>query len=139
MKHPMITTPALASNTRTVILRMIRLLYPHDAIPDHVYAEVLNRALASNSALHEMVVNAEKALDAQQQQRWIDLDEQGQITAMKAIDRTDFFATIRGAVQTALYNHPSVWAVLGYEGPSFEKGGYIERGAGVVDWLQRVQ
>ena len=69
MKHPMITTPALDSNTRTVILRMIRLLYPHDAIPDHVYAEVLNRALASNSALHEMVVNAEKALDAQQQQR----------------------------------------------------------------------
>jgi len=48
---------------------MIRLLYPHDAIPDHVYAEVLNRTLASNSALHEMVVNAEKALDAQQQQR----------------------------------------------------------------------
>ena len=138
----MTSTAARASSTRTVVLRMVRLLYPHDVIPDQVYAEVLDRVLASFSGkpeLHEILVNTEKALDAQQEQPWIDLNEEGQIIAMKAIEDRDFFATIRGAVQTPLYNHLSVWAVLGYEGPSFEKGGYIERGAGVVDWLKRVQ
>jgi len=138
----MTTTAVLDANTRTVVLRLLRLIYPHDAVQDHVYAEVLDRALASlsgTSAFHETLMNAEKALNAQQPQRWIDLDEESQIASMKAIDRTDFFATIRGALQTQLYNHSSVWAVLGYDGPSFEKGGYIERGAGVVDWLRRVQ
>jgi hypothetical protein len=45
------------------------------------------------------------------------------------------FAAIQAAVQTRLYNHPAVWARLGYEGPSYDKGGYIGRGAGRVDWL----
>jgi len=120
---------------------MMRLLYPHDSIPDEVYAEVLDRALASFSGsapLQELLATAEKALDAQQQQRWIELDEEGQIVAMKAVEGTVAFAAIRGAVQISLYNHPAVWTVLGYEGPSFAKGGYIERGAGVVDWLRQV-
>jgi hypothetical protein len=25
--------------------------------------------------------------------------------------------------------------MLGYEGPSFERGGYLNRGAGDIDWL----
>jgi hypothetical protein len=29
-----------------------------------------------------------------------------------------------------------VWKVLGYEGPSAELGGYINRGFSDIDWLQ---
>ena len=58
---------------------------------------------------------------------------------MKAIEQRDFFVAIQMSVQTAFYNHPAVWAHLGYEGPSFDKGGYLNRGAGVIDWLPRGQ
>ena len=119
------------------MIRMARLLYPHDAVPEDVYAEVLDQAVASfagTPSFVEMLRNADTALNSQGPQRWIELDEKHQIAAMRAIERMDFFATIQVTIQTRLYNHPAVWAVLGYEGPSFEKGGYIDRGAGAIDW-----
>lgn len=129
----------LEPGTGDAMLRMARLLYPHDAISNEIYAEVLDRAIARNPAFAEWLRNAEKALDAQQPQRWADLDEKRQIAAMRAIEHKDFFAAIRATVQVNLYNHPAVWALLGYEGPSFAKGGYINRGAGVIDWLPGAQ
>ena len=30
---------------------------------------------------------------------------------------------------------PEVWSLLGYEGPSFEHGGYLRRGFDDLDWL----
>jgi len=35
----------------------------------------------------------------------------------------------------SLYNQHDVWTKLGYEGPSWEKGGYLERGFNDIDWL----
>jgi len=34
-----------------------------------------------------------------------------------------------------LYNLPEVWEALGYEGASFDKGGYLTRGFNDLDWL----
>jgi hypothetical protein len=85
--------------------------------------------------LAESLRNAEVALNAQQQRAWIDLDEDAQITAMKAVEHVDFFAAIQEAVRSHLYSHPMLWQHLGYEGPSADKGGYLYRGAGVIDWL----
>ena len=34
-----------------------------------------------------------------------------------------------------LYDDPEVWAALGCEGSSFDKGGYINRGFNDLDWL----
>ena len=43
---------------------------------------------------------------------------------------------MRGDCVTGIYNNPEVWKVLGYEGPSAELGGYINRGFSDIDWLQ---
>ena len=37
----------------------------------------------------------------------------------------------------ALYNNPLVWRHFGYEGPSAEFGGYIDRGFDDLTWLPR--
>src|SRR5262249_29222134 len=113
-------------------------LYPHDAIPDAVYAEVLDKAVAAvatGPAFAAALRATERALNAQASGDWMALSEERQIAAMKTIEQTEAFVAIQMAVQTGFYNHPAVWAHLGYEGPSFEKGGYIGRGAGVIDWL----
>ena len=46
------------------------------------------------------------------------------------------FQTVRGECVVGIYNNPDVWKVLGYEGPSAEQGGYINRGFSDIDWLQ---
>jgi hypothetical protein len=46
-----------------------------------------------------------------------------------------FFQGIRAKVITTLYDDREVWQILGYEGPSYDQGGYIDRGFADLDWL----
>ena len=54
---------------------------------------------------------------------------------MQAIEGTVFFGTVRAGLVTGLYNQKEVWPIFGYEGESFSKGGYIERGFDDINWL----
>ena len=126
------------ANTLMAMAAMARQLYPHDEIPDAVYSQVLNDALAAaadDGALAGTLLQAEEALNGQQTADFLAADANAQIQAMQAVEQTDFFTTIQSAVRGRIYSHRSVWNVLAYEGPSFQQGGYLNRGAGVVDWL----
>ncbi len=69
---------AWASSTDgTTLARFGRLLFPHDGLPDEVYADVMNNvlmALDSDPATENLLAAAEQALDAQDDKAWIDRD-----------------------------------------------------------------
>jgi hypothetical protein len=118
------------------MIRMARLLMPHDAIADVVYAEVLDTALqvlAGN--LGEQFAQAEQALDAGAGGDFLSADAGSQLEALTALQGSDNFAAILGAMKLLFYGHPGTWRALDYEGPSWQQGGYIDRGAGEIDWL----
>lgn len=124
--------------SREALVRMARLLYPHDSISDDVYVEVLDQALArtaSDRTLASALDAAEQALNASQVQDFVELDVDAQLAAMRRVESSEFFVTIRDAVAAGLYRHPAIWALLHYGGPSADKGGYLHRGAGEIDWL----
>lgn len=128
----------VGADTLGAMADMSRRLFPHSAIDDSVYAAILDDALAATAADGGFAVTlsaAEDALNAQQAGPFADLAEADQLAAMQAVENEPFFAEIQAAVRVRLYNHPAVWEMLGYEGPSFEQGGYLNRGAGVIDWL----
>ena len=52
-----------------------------------------------------------------------------------AVADSPFFAIVHSTTVVALYDQPQVWDLLGYEGPSFDKGGYLHRGFDDLDWL----
>ena len=54
---------------------------------------------------------------------------------MQAIEGRPFFNTVRGQCVTSLYDNDMAFAVFGYEGACFEKGGYIQRGFQDLKWL----
>lgn len=120
------------------MVRMARLLYPHDSIADDVYRDVLNLAMSATAidgSFAAILDIAFDALNASQSVKFVDLDEASQISALKSIEGQPFFAAIQINVGTTFYYHPAIWALLGYEGPSFVKGGYLHRGSGDIDWL----
>jgi hypothetical protein len=120
------------------MMRMARLLYPHDAITDDVYMDVLNLAMsmtAADGSFAALLDVAVDALNASQSGDFVDLDEASQIAALQSVESQPFFAAIQMNVGITFYYHPAVWALLGYEGPSFDKGGYLHRGSGDIDWL----
>ena len=42
---------------------------------------------------------------------------------------------VRAKTILTLYNDPEVWELLGWEGASYSKGGYVSRGFADLDWL----
>ena len=131
-----------AESTRDTIVLVARRLYPHDAISDDVYLAVLEAALTAtvaDASFAESLRQAEVALDAQQAVKFVQLDEAGQLAALRAIEGTSFFGAIQTAVRTRFYDHAAVWGRLGYGGPSFAQGGYLNRGAGEIDWLEEAE
>jgi len=131
----------LDASTKETMVRMARLLFPHNAIRDDVYADVLDQALASATAdasLAETLRQAEVALDGNGG-TFVDLDEASQLAALRAVERTVFFNAIHATVRSRFYNHRAVWEHLGYGGPSYAQGGYLNRGAGEVAWLAELE
>jgi hypothetical protein len=127
-----------SAGARAALLRVTRLLYPHDALGDEVYAEVLDQAMAAiadDAQFERLLQEAEAALDRLPAGPFVDASPGDQLAALRSIEDQPHFATIQGAVANRLYSHPEVWAMLGYEGASWQKGGYIDRGSGDIDWL----
>ena len=42
---------------------------------------------------------------------------------------------MRSTAVVEIYSDPNTWKLLGYEGPSFAQGGYIDRGFNDLEWL----
>ena len=100
--------------------------------------DVLNLAMsatASDGSFAALLDTAIDALNTNQPGAFMDLDEAGQVAALQSVESQPFFAAIQMSVGTTFYYHPAVWALLGYEGPSFDKSGYLHRGSGDIDWL----
>lgn len=58
-----------------------------------------------------------------------------QRTLTARMSGTEFFEGVRSKTILTLYDDREVWALLGYDGRSFELGGYAQRGFGDLDWL----
>ena len=55
------------------------------------------------------------------------------------MEGTPFFQTVRGALIGAdgPYNLPDVWKKFGYQGSSWQLGGYLSRGFDDIAWLPK--
>jgi hypothetical protein len=126
--------------TADVLLRVCRVLYPHDDLSDDYYAacvEGLDAKAANDNDLATQLKSGAGLLDSSSAGKFLELNEAEQVKALTAIEATPFFQTVRGHMVVALYNDRKVWSHFGYEGPSFPFGGYLERGFDDIDWLPK--
>jgi hypothetical protein len=130
------STKALTGDEAAMLVRMARATYPHDMLDDSIYGKVvyaLDEKAASDPAL---LKNLQEGAAALKEKKFDTLDEAAQTIVLKEMESSTPFQTVRGECITGIYNNPDVWKVLGYEGPSAELGGYINRGFSDIDWLQ---
>jgi hypothetical protein len=124
--------------TLSAMVQMARLLFPHDGLSDDLYADVLDTALgntAADGSFAAALDAAAAALDAAGPGDWIDREESDQIDALTEIEGEGYFAAIKGTVRAGLYLNPLFWEYIDYPGSSKAFGGYLNRGAGDIDWL----
>jgi hypothetical protein len=123
--------------TGRALLRLARHLYPHDRMEDAVYAMVV-KALdrdAADAAVRQLLAEGVGALDRAAGGSFLAAGGDRQLVAVKAIEGSPFFSKVRGTCVTALYDNPLAYAHFGYEGSSWDKGGYLERGFNDLRWL----
>lgn len=134
---------ALGPDAGKVLLVMARDIFPHDKLAEKYYMHAIepyDAAAIKDPALKKLLTDGIALLNASSQKlagkNYTDIPrELDRVKVLENIESTPFFQKIKGDLVTGLYNNKEVFALFGYEGSSYEKGGYINRGFNDIDWL----
>lgn len=117
------------------LTRIVKVAFPHAQFPDSRYDRNSDAILEAASAGVGRIAMFHKGMTDLKAAGFDDMDDAAALKHLERIESSEFFEFIRGTTVVTLYNDPEVWEILGYEGPSFDKGGYINRGFNDLDWL----
>jgi len=129
---------------RTFLIQIAKDIYPHDDfLDDEPYIEVVDGILKETSTdevLRSTLLVGLSALNkdskATHGQPYVKISSYGAREAMlRRIEEGAFFQKIRGGLLFGLYNNVKLFPKFGYEGSSWEQGGYIDRGFSDMTWL----
>lgn len=128
----------ITEHQMATLLQMARDIYPHDKVADQFYAVAVKGYDSEEKKV--LVADGVAALDAAAvsagQADYLSVGwEEDRVKLLQALQDTPFFQAMRGGLVTGLYNQKEVWPIFGYEGESFSKGGYIDRGFNDINWL----
>lgn len=128
----------LPADAEATVTRVLRVAYPHPSFPDGPYertAATILTGVRANLRLTAEFAQGLRDLDAAAGGRFADLSDGDALPVLEAIADAGFFASIRATAITTLYDDREVWELLGYQGASFDQGGYLTRGFDDLDWL----
>jgi hypothetical protein len=128
----------LSSAQGDALLQMGKVLYPHKGLPDAVYALLakdLDAAAGKDPQKAQMLRDGVAALDKAAGGSFVAASDATKLEAVKSLQGTPFFNAARGQCITSLYDNEMAFAHFGYPGPSWDKGGYVQRGFNDLKWL----
>ncbi len=121
-----------------ILISVTRQIFPHPMLDDAVYAFVvkdLDAAALAAPAVKELLLGGIQNLDAAAGGDWLALKDDAKLAQVTAIARNPFFEKVRSTAVVALYNNELAFTHFGYQGESFSKAGYLERGFNDLTWL----
>lgn len=121
-----------------VLMQMGRVLYPHNKLPDAVYALLakdLDADAVKDPAIAARLRSGIKELDRLAGGSFVKAYAGGKLKAVTAMEGTPFFDAVRAKGVTSIYDNDMAYAVFGYPGASWDKGGYVTRGFQDLEWL----
>jgi hypothetical protein len=134
----------LSEIQKTTLLRVARDVYPHEGfLDDTPYRAVIDAILTESEGNPQVAELLAKGLaDLEQHSQAIYKTTYVAIAkpeeregVLRTIELTDFFQKIKGGLLMGLYNNKALWPKFGYDGSSWETGGFINKGFDKIDWL----
>ena len=124
------------TDRKTALVSLLRAAYPHDSFPVGPYERVADKILDQVDDDLWLKLALEQGLDTLEQ-AGLDGTQDAETAEklLREIEEAEFFKLVRAVTVVALYDDHEVWEILGYEGESFSKGGYLHRGFDDLDWL----
>lgn len=135
--------PTLGGDVGKTLVRMARDIFPHDKLAEKFYVQAVtphDAGATKDAALKQLIADGVSTLNANAQKRYGKPyaevpSEPERVALLKEIEPTPFFQKVKGDLVTGLYDNKEVWPQLGYEGSSWEKGGYLNRGFNDINWI----
>jgi hypothetical protein len=137
-KYRQLNATRMTDEARTILVRVLRVAFPHPEFPDGPFERTANKILeeANNSTWWRVALTQGlNALNDVSDGDFTSLSDEEALSILRRIETSTFFGFIRRTTVLNLYDDAEVWDALGYEGPSFDKGGYVDRGFDDLDWL----
>ncbi len=131
-------TTHLTPETFATLVQMARDIYPHDQVPDEHYVTAVKGYDSADAApgIEEGIAGLNASAQGKGHSSYLAIGwERDRVDVLRSMEDSAFFQQIRGGLVTGLYNQKAVWPIFGYEGSSFEQGGYIDRGFNDINWL----
>ena len=138
----------LGSDAFKTMVKVARDIFPHDRFEDELYANAVGvyaEQMKSNADLRKTLLDGIDKVNVEAHSRYgkvyVDVAaevDRARILTDMAKAKDPFFGKLRGDLVVSLYNQPAVWAKLGYQGPSAQLGGYINRGFADQTWMDNL-
>jgi hypothetical protein len=131
-------SPLLPPDATERLARVIKVAFPHRHLPDGPYrrtAEHIIVTVSGNAFQTAQLGQGLLGLDSVRDRPFAELDPADALAVLEGISHTPFFALVRSTTVVFMYSDREVWDALGYEGESFDRGGYVDRGFDDLDWL----
>ena len=120
---------------KRLIATMVRAMFPHDRFPNGPYLRTADAIISKANKSPGLALTLMEGLIDLKSKSFDSLDKAKATAYLKEIEGSAFFSLVHGTTVTGLYTDAEVYQILGYEGPSFDKGGYINRGFNDLNWL----
>lgn len=120
------------------LMAMGRVLYPHQKLPDAVYALLvkdLDAKASSDAGTATMLQEGIALLNKMAGGDFASAKAAKKEEIVRSMENTKFFDAVRAQCVTSIYDNDMAYAVFGYPGSAWEKGGYITRGFQDLKWL----
>ena len=120
------------------LMAMGRILYPHKKLPDAVYALLakdLDAKAVSDASATTLLQEGIAGLNRLAGGAFAKASAAKKEAIVRDIEGTPFFGAVRAQCVTSIYDNDMAFAVFGYPGSAWEKGGYITRGFQDLKWL----
>lgn len=120
------------------LMAMGRVLYPHQKLPDAVYALLakdLDAKAGSDASAAKLLQEGIAWLNKSAGGDFVKASVTKKEEIVRGMEGTQFFGAVRGQCISSIYDNDMAYAVFGYPGSAWEKGGYITRGFQDLKWL----
>jgi hypothetical protein len=131
-----ISMPASGHISQTLLI-MAKDIYPHEIVENKYYQKIVDDLAKQEKILiGEGVAMLDKLCIDKLGQFFVEVGyEPDRVRILRSIEDNPFFIKVRTALMFGIYDNKDLFHLFGYQGSSWEKGGYINRGLNELDWL----
>ena len=130
---------AINNHVAKTMLLVGKDMFPGKRFSDDLYmiaVDSLDGKASKDESVKSALADGVAAFDKAAGGKYIDASSKKRMKVLKSMEGEGFFNTMRGEMVNVFFNNPRVWAVAGWEGASYDKGGYYLRGFQDADWPQ---